>query len=153
VNRELSRRGFSAYRARDVRLVHHSPCRNVLRLVRHHFTRGRGFGRILLADARWRSGGIDRPVVRALVRYVPRRLHGTSRNVRRWGGNLRLVYRRVLPLVIAGIVAAWAGAVWEVLFAPSGRGRHRARGSRALSAKPPVPVGADAHPSRQLRRT
>jgi glycosyltransferase involved in cell wall biosynthesis len=151
VNCELARRGFRAYRAREVRIVHNSPCRNVLRLVRHHFTRGRGFGRILVADARRRSGGIDRPLVRALVRYVPRRLRGTTRNVRRWGGNLRPVYRRVLPLVVAGIVAAWAGAVWELLFAQSGRGPRRARDRRAHGVK--VPVVADAKPAPEQPRT
>ena len=40
VNVELIRRGHRAYRARDVRLVHNTPCTTVTRLVRHHFVRG-----------------------------------------------------------------------------------------------------------------
>jgi glycosyltransferase involved in cell wall biosynthesis len=143
VNRELARRAFRAYRASDVRLVHRSPCRNVLRLVRHHFTRGRGFGRILADDARRRSGGIDRHLVRVLVRYVPRRLGGTTRNVRRWGRNLRPVYWRVFPLVVAGVAAAWTGALWEVLFGRSGR-RRPPRGRQSLEAKPSLPVLGDS---------
>jgi len=117
VNCELARRGFRAYRARDVRLLHRSPCRNVLRLLGHHFKRGRGLGRILLAEAARRGGGLDRSLLRALVRYVPRRIAGTTRNVRRFGGGLRPIYLRVLPLVVMGVLAAWAGAAYEVLCA------------------------------------
>jgi glycosyltransferase involved in cell wall biosynthesis len=120
VNCGLARRGFRAYRARDVRLVHRSPCRSAWRLVRHHFRRGRGFGRILLADAGRRGHGLDRALLRSLVRYVPRRLTGTTANVKRWGGELRPVYRRVFPLVVAGVLAAWAGAAYEVLRATPG---------------------------------
>jgi glycosyltransferase involved in cell wall biosynthesis len=144
VNCELARRGFRAYRARDVRLVHRSPCRNAVRLLRHHFMRGRGFGRILLADASRRGTRPGRPVLRALMRYVPRRLAGTTSNVNRWGGELRPVYRRVLPLVGAGVLAAWAGAAYEVLRAESA-GRFQSRGRR-LSPSPRTAAPARSVP-------
>ena len=51
VNNELWRRGYKAYRAQDVWLVHHSPCRTPVGLARHHFIRGRAGGRILLEFA------------------------------------------------------------------------------------------------------
>ena len=35
--------------------------------------------------------------------------------MRRWGGELRPRYRRALPLVVAGTLAAWAGAWVEIL--------------------------------------
>src|SRR3954466_9219248 len=44
VNEELFRRGYLAYRAQDVLLIHHSPCRMPGRLVRHHFIRAEGMG-------------------------------------------------------------------------------------------------------------
>ena len=50
VNRELWRRGHSAFRAQDVSLTHHSRCRTPTRLVRHHYVRGRALGRIMVDD-------------------------------------------------------------------------------------------------------
>src|SRR5262249_48705997 len=50
VNTELFRRGHVAYRAADVTLTHHSRCRGPVKLVRHHFSRGRAFGKILRDD-------------------------------------------------------------------------------------------------------
>src|SRR5207248_6461170 len=109
VNRELARLGYRAYRAADVRLYHHSPCRTPLHLVAHHFVRGRALARIVLQDGR-------RSALRTLlVEYVPRRLSRTNGNVARWAGQLRPVYRRVRPLVLLGVASAWAGCWYEVL--------------------------------------
>ncbi|TMM09528.1 MAG: glycosyltransferase [Actinobacteria bacterium] len=127
VNRELARLGYGAYRAADVRLYHRSPCTNAARLVAHHFTRGRALARIVLDDGA--------PVVRnVLLEYVPRRLSRTNTNVRRWGGALVPVYRRVLPLVVLGALSAWAGCWYEVLA--------RRRGARARPSRgdPGVPA-------------
>ena len=52
VNHELARRGHTAYRAQDLRLIHHTPCRTRLRLLGHYFARGRSSGRILLEARR-----------------------------------------------------------------------------------------------------
>jgi LCP family protein required for cell wall assembly len=115
VNLELCRRGYRPYRAQDVTLIHDSPCRGPLKLVRHHFSRGRALGRIMLAGRRPGARVLDRERVRRIVLgYLPIRMRATSANVERWGGELREVYRRVLPLVAAGAASAWAGTLFEL---------------------------------------
>jgi glycosyltransferase involved in cell wall biosynthesis len=110
VNRALFRRGLRAYRASEIQLVHRSPCRDPGRLMIHHFIRGRAFGRILLADV----DGDVRRAARPLPGYLPRRLRSTTVHVRRWGGDLNDVYRRVYPLVALGAASALAGAWVEI---------------------------------------
>lgn len=114
VNEELFDRGFAAYRERAVEATHHSPCRTPGRLVRHHFQRGRAMGRILAA--RQEQG---RPRARRMAKFVvtsvPARLRWTHRRVMRWGDGLRLRYWLALPLVVVGVVAAWAGACAELV--------------------------------------
>jgi glycosyltransferase involved in cell wall biosynthesis len=127
VNLRLWDLGYNAYRAQDVQLVHHSPCRNPWRLVTHHFVRGRALSRILLGQHR-RSGGLLR--YRPLRSYVRRRLRLTRTLVQRWGGELNATYRAVRFLVALGILAAAAGAWFELL-----RPRRRAR--RTLGAHAP----------------
>lgn len=111
VNSALWRSGHRAYRAGDVHLVHHNPCQNPLRLIRHHFIRGRAMGRMLRGRSPW-------TLVRWFVGYVPTRLRRTSANVRRWGGPLRSTYYRVVPLVLLGTVAAFVGTWFEIVRAP-----------------------------------
>lgn len=117
VNQELVRRGYQAYRAQDVVLIHHSPCRSVGRLLRHHFARGRGYGRI----KRDRDGVSRRdlagPTGRLLLyRQTAGRLIRTTRNVRRWAGvATTLHYCRAFPLVVAGTLASTAGTWYELL--------------------------------------
>ncbi|MDQ2676515.1 MAG: glycosyltransferase, partial [Actinomycetota bacterium] len=96
VNRALWARGHRAYRAQDIVLTHRNRCSNPLRLARHHFTRGRALGRIVLAERPRRAAIV---YVRG---YRGRRLRFTSENVERWGGELRAEYRRVRPLVRLG---------------------------------------------------
>lgn len=117
VNRELWRRGLRAWRASDVELTHRSPCTTPARLVRHHWVRGRGLGRIIASDLR-EGAPVRRALAVAGPRYVPSRLRRTRRAVERWGEPaLRARLRRVRPLVLAGAVAAWLGA-WSVLAGP-----------------------------------
>ena len=121
VNVELTRRGLVGYRAAEVTIVHRSPCSNPARLVRHHFQRGRGLGRIVLRD--------QRRGVRALRRaiglgYLRRRLRTLAGNVERWGDEaLRAEYSRSRPLIAAGAAAALAGAWFQVLRSGGGSGR------------------------------
>jgi len=127
VNHALAQRGYQAFRAADVIIVHSNPCRTTRALVRHHFSRGRGFGRILI-DATPSGDRVIRrdTIVKHLIAYLPRRIGSTTRNVEAWGGpQLGTVYRRVLPLVCLGTVSAWAGTWYELL-----RG---ARGGRRTS--------------------
>jgi glycosyltransferase involved in cell wall biosynthesis len=113
VNTELWRRGHRAWREQDVRLIHASPCRTVGRLLRHHHTRGRGYGRILaeqgvtpMSRAAWRAVGPS---------YLPRRLRSVRRQLRAHGApGIRRVAVGVSPLVLAGATAAWVGALREL---------------------------------------
>jgi hypothetical protein len=117
-NQALWRRGHRAYRERQIQLTHRSPCNGPLKLVRHHFIRGRALGRLMRGDfagsppsrpGRWRRR-------RGLLRgYRRRRLAATDDRVREWGGPLAAQYGRVRRLVVLGIAAAWAGAVFEGL--------------------------------------
>jgi glycosyltransferase involved in cell wall biosynthesis len=117
VNSRLAQRGYQSYRAQDVTLVHHSPCRTPWRLIRHHFVRGRAYGRILLSR---RGEGLGLPSVRELVslyhRQVRQRLRSTSNHVRAWGDDrLREEYRKSLQLIRAATVAWWLGTCYELL--------------------------------------
>ncbi len=117
VNQALFRRGYSAYRAQDVTLVHKSPCRTVLKLARHHFTRGRGYGRILRD-----RDGITRKALRGatgrrlLRQQTLGRVAGISRHVGQWGDDaLQATYRKVRPLVVVGTLAWTAGTWFELM--------------------------------------
>jgi glycosyltransferase involved in cell wall biosynthesis len=116
VNVELSRRGYRAYRSQDIVLIHRSPCRGVIGLLRHHFQRGRGLGRILMEQASATCDGRVRRQTATLLRgYVSRRLFVTSANVQRWGEDLLPTYERAFPLVRAATIAAWVGAWAEAM--------------------------------------
>ena len=116
VNVGLTRLGFRTLRAADVILTHTSPCRDARALVRHHFARGRGFGRILVDDTPEGSSVLRRDVLRRhLVGFLPRRIGGTKANVEAWGGPaLQEVYARVAPWVWLGAASAWAGTWFEI---------------------------------------
>ena len=116
VNAALWNRGRTAYRASEVRIVHHSPCSGPLRLTHHHFQRGRAWARITRAEVAAGRGSRLR-LLRMLATYGPYRLAATERRVRLWAGELRGRYRRVRPLVLWGIAAAWAG-VWVGVLDP-----------------------------------
>ncbi|MGH2684650.1 MAG: glycosyltransferase, partial [Actinomycetota bacterium] len=141
VNETLFARGYRAYRSRDIRLIHRSPCRDPFRLMTHHFRRGRAFGRILL-------GWGDEAAMRALAGYLPRRLRLTSSHLRRWGHDLRAEYRRALPLVVLGATSAWAGTWTEVGRAWAARAIRRVLDGGLTF----LVAGLDRHPSRPIGR-
>jgi glycosyltransferase involved in cell wall biosynthesis len=120
VNRKLVSRGYDAFRAQGVTLIHHNRCRTVWDLLRRHFVRGRGFGRILLDQHRHKGRLRSTHGVRSLFRLqVLHRVAGTTREVEAWGGEeLGRTYRRVRPLVIAGALSHWLGT-WYELFRPA----------------------------------
>ena len=147
VNAELFRRGHPALRASKIRFRHVSPCRTPARLARHHFERGRGYGRIL-----WeRSEESRRPKARLrtmgwlLASYPYRRLRLVTRNVLLWGGPLRWRYAASLPLVALGTLAAALGAFTFLLrptvslLAPLEKNRRRAAAEGR--PRPPAPFG------------
>ncbi len=109
VNALLFESGYAALRCAGIRIVHRSPCRNPLRLVRHHFLRGRGHARAL-------AHGAPSPA-QALLYWVCEQQFTTlarfvrvSKNVRRWGRNLSPIYWRVFPLVLLANLSWWSGA-------------------------------------------
>jgi glycosyltransferase involved in cell wall biosynthesis len=123
VNNELFRRGYGAVRARDVRLIHHTPCRTPWKLVRHHFRRGRAYGTMLLQEERPGKPLITRPFLRSILfRYPLRRVRRARRCARRWGANgLIWRWRFALPLVVVASISAWLGVWYEILL--PGRGK------------------------------
>lgn len=132
VNRELWRRGHGAYRAREVALFHHSRCTTPERLVRHHFGRGRALGRIMLDDHACGGPLLNRRVVTRIGRdYVRDRLRRTAEGVARWGSpDERRIFDSVHRLVVAGVVAAWAGTWHEILRPRRGKLRILVRDTR-----------------------
>jgi glycosyltransferase involved in cell wall biosynthesis len=122
VNTALFRMGYGAWQNREVTMIHHSPCRTVARLLRHHYTRGRGLGQMIL---RGRQPG--RPVLNPArvmslgLRYVPGRLHRIHHYTWRYGESLRWRWLVVSPLCVLAVMAAWVGA-WREILHP-GRGR------------------------------
>jgi glycosyltransferase involved in cell wall biosynthesis len=134
VNRELVRRGYQAYFAQDVSFIHKSPCRTPWRLLRHHFGRGRGYGRIL--HERYGTGRRDVLSVsgpRLLRRQTMGRVTHVHRNVNRWGdSSLIAEYRRAFPLLVAGVLAAAVGTLYELM-------------SRSVRREP-WPAHPNAHP-------
>jgi UDP-N-acetylmuramoyl-tripeptide--D-alanyl-D-alanine ligase len=144
VDLELARRGYRAYLARDVQMVHHSRCRTARRLVRHHFQRGRAMARIEL-DRAPAGRRLARSSRRAFgLAYVPRRLATTTEHVRRWGDSHRLRYVWSLPLVGAGAGAAWAGFWFEATRAPRRRGLGLTRPAFAGTQGSPPPSRSGA---------
>ena len=131
VNQKLFASGRSAYRTPEVVFTHHSPCRDLRTLVRHHFERGRAMGHIIRDDA---PSGLSWHELRYwLAGAVPRRVTETTRNVDRWGAECKHRYRRVYPFVVLAAVAAWVGLWWELLTrrrSRTGRSEGRRRRSR-----------------------
>jgi glycosyltransferase involved in cell wall biosynthesis len=123
VNRELVRRGYVAFRDPQIEFTHASPCRTPWRLLRHHFQRGCGWGRLLLEDHRHRGRLLNRETLSSwLMQHLPRRLQRISQNVRRAEPGLVPQFSRVRPLVVAGALAAWLGFWFEILRPSAGKG-------------------------------
>jgi glycosyltransferase involved in cell wall biosynthesis len=116
VNRALVHRGYVALRDPAIQFVHRSPCRTPLKLIRHHFARGRGWGRLVVEEHRERGHLIGRELLLArLVRHVPDRVGRIRRNVEVALPEYRGHYRRSLPLIWLGATASWAGMWVEIL--------------------------------------
>ena len=116
VNRLLTEHGYVAIRDAQIHFLHRSPCRTVPRLVRHHFTRGRGWGRLQL-DAHRRSGRlITRELLRdRLLGHLPRRLARIDETVRAADPAVREAYAPVKRVIALGVASAWAGMWFEMV--------------------------------------
>ena len=141
VNEELADRGYVAYRAADVTLIHHSPCRTIRRLLAHHFVRGRGYGRILLMRGSG-HGSFLRRARRLFHGQVRWRLRSTHQRVRQWGGELNREYNRSIGLVALGAASAWIGTCYELW-----RARYLREASRS---EQPAPNAQVAEPARTV---
>jgi glycosyltransferase involved in cell wall biosynthesis len=114
VNQLLFRRGRRAFHAEDVSFLHSSPCRTPASLVRHHFGRGRAWGRIQLERAGSRRRLVRRRG-RRLLAQPWHRVRTVSRNVRLWAGPLRADYRASRHLIVAAALASSFGTWYQVL--------------------------------------
>ncbi len=141
-NTALFELGYGAWREQHATMVHHSPCRRPVVLLRHHHRRGRGLGQMVLQRRQPDEPLLSRRMFRFLgPRYVIGRLRRVHRNVWLYGGDLRWRWLAVSPLAVAGVLAAWAGA-WRELLAP-----RRGWWSEAFAGRPgPSALGRRRHP-------
>jgi glycosyltransferase involved in cell wall biosynthesis len=110
--------GYGAWRAQHSTMVHHSPCRSTVVMVRHHHRRGRGLGQMLRQQRRPDGPLLTRRLLRSLgPRYLVGRLRRVHAYTWRYGGDLRWRWLAVAPLAALGVLAAWVGA-WRELLAP-----------------------------------
>jgi hypothetical protein len=136
VNERLAELGFTARRAQDVHLVHHTRCTTAWRLLLHHARRGRSYGRILLAQHRDDGGLLHRRgPVRQFDIQVRRRVRTIDANVRQWGdADLPARHREVRRLIAAAATAHWLGTCAEILRPAPGK-------VFVLTGRPVVTVG------------
>jgi glycosyltransferase involved in cell wall biosynthesis len=120
VNRELVRRGYAGYRNARVRFEHRSPCITWHILIRHHFARGRGWGRLAVMDHQDEGHLITRDFLASrLISHIPSRLRRIDRGVSQTLPELREHYPPVRIGVLAGVIAGWAG-MWREILQPGG---------------------------------
>ena len=113
VNNQLFALGHKAYFASDIVDIHKSPCVNPTILVRHHYLRGLGFGRIL-----WESLGPHktrkarfRRIAWLVTKYPLKRIFSMGKGVMRWEKPMRGYFLLSVPLILVGTMSAAFGAV------------------------------------------
>jgi glycosyltransferase involved in cell wall biosynthesis len=111
---EMFERGYSAWRDPATIMVHRSRCRTIGMLLAHHFSRGRGMGRILVDRAVEAGHFPPSGIARFVVLNVPARVRHITRRAWAGGRSTRQAYLRAAPLVIAGAVSWWFGTIYEV---------------------------------------
>lgn len=122
VNNELHMRGYESYYSSEIRDIHHSRCTTARRLAKHHYARGRSLAHIL----RGHAGNVPQPWSKIFrhftFSYPVRRMRTSGGHVHRWGSEDELRHwRRVRPLVLLGVIAAWIG-LWRQLLTPGSSG-------------------------------
>jgi glycosyltransferase involved in cell wall biosynthesis len=113
VNNRLFALGHKAYFSSNIEITHRSPCVNPFILVRHHYLRGRGFGRML-----WEYPGPQKTRkfrfrrIRWLVtKYTLNRIFYTIKGVGRWGKPMWRYFVLSFPLILVGTISAALGGV------------------------------------------
>ncbi len=117
VNNRLFALGHKAYFASNVVDIHKSPCVNPIILMRHHFLRGRGFGRILweyLGPQKTRKFRF-RKIGWLVTKYPLKRIFSMGKGVIRWGKPMRGYFLLSFPLILVGTMSAALGAVMFLL--------------------------------------
>ena len=114
VNLDLFDKGRTAYREAGAAIVHSSRARSVGNVMRHHFGRGRAWGRILQSRLGWRRQSV-RSRLLPILEMPWRRVRLVSASVSQWGGSLTAHYRKARWQVILGAIAAGAGTLYQVL--------------------------------------
>jgi glycosyltransferase involved in cell wall biosynthesis len=124
VNNRLFELGHKAYFSSKIVDIHKSPCVNPMILVRHHYLRGRGFGRMLWeypGPKKTRKFRLRR--IRWLVtKYSVKRILNITKGVIRWGKPMWGYFVWSFPLIVAGTLSAALGGV-IFLIRPDGSGR------------------------------
>jgi glycosyltransferase involved in cell wall biosynthesis len=118
VNFALVSRGFSALHDPAVRYTHYTPCRTSRRLLVHHFTRGRGGGRLYAAKHIPDGASAAHRVTclrGSLKKSIRTQLGLLGGRVFRDGPELSLIYVWAFPLVVLGLLANRSGIWYEVL--------------------------------------
>jgi glycosyltransferase involved in cell wall biosynthesis len=117
VNNRLFALGHKAYFSSNIRDIHKSPCVNPIILVRHHYQRGRGFGRIL-----WEYPGPQknrkfrfRKIGWLMTKYPLKRVFSMAKGVVRWGKPIWGYFVLSFPLILVGTMSAALGAVTFLL--------------------------------------
>ena len=129
VNNKLFALGHKGYRSAEVECIHRSPCRGPFILLRHHFDRGLGFGRIL-----WEYPGPEKNLRFRLKRirwlctqYPAKRIYGITKGALQFGKPMRRWFILSYPLVIAGVLSAALGAIIFLIRPEGGMGGCRNR--------------------------
>lgn len=116
VNTTLFKIGYGAYRAHDIRFIHHTPCRTPWRLLWHHLQKGRAHGTILVRSARReRKWFLDRGMLRFLLVGAWRLLRRMTHKVHRWGHGFRHRYWMAFPLIVVAVLAQRLGGCYELM--------------------------------------
>ena len=113
VNNRLFALGYKAYFSSKIVDIHKSPCVSPMILVRHHYLRGRGFGRML-----WEYPGPRktrkfrlRRIRWLMTQYPVKRIVDITKGVTRWGKPMWKQFVVSYPLIILGTMSAAIGAV------------------------------------------
>lgn len=116
VNQVLVSQGHVAFREPAIRFTHRSPCRTFPKLITHHFTRGRGWGRLVVGRSPGGRPVIDRTLLgQRLLGHIPGWMRRIDQGVARADVDLLAHYRSVRSLVLAAVIAGWAGMWFEIL--------------------------------------
>jgi glycosyltransferase involved in cell wall biosynthesis len=127
VNNRLFALGHKAYFSSNILDIHRSPCVKPIILVRHHYQRGRGFGRML-----WEYPGPKktrkfrlRRIRWLMTKYSLMRIVHITKGTLRWGKPMRGYFVLSFPLIVVGTMSAALGAVSFLLRPESPETDHR----------------------------